>query len=279
MKSIRIANNWIGENHPVFVVAEIGINHGGSVELAAKMIDAAKESGANAVKFQTYITEKRVKKNNPLFPILKKCELSRNNFAKLFNLAKKRKIIFFSTPFDEENADFLEKLGTFAFKIASFYITHLALIRHIARKHLPMIISCGAVEQEEINTIVKLVKHHNTPLALLHCISSYPTKQENANLSVIQTLKRLYNIPIGFSDHTLGIDVAVLSVVAGAKIIEKHFTLNKNLVGPDHKLSIDPKDMELMVQNIRRIEAILGSPEIRLRAAEKSILQFRVYSK
>lgn len=276
---LKIAGKSIGDDNPAYIIAEIGINHNGSVELAQELILAAQKSGADAVKFQTYITEKRVAKNSPFFRILKECELSQENHVKLFNFAKKLKITFFSTPFDKKSADFLEKLGVPAYKIASFYITHLSLIRHIAKKKIPMIVSCGMTVQKEVDSAVDSIKKYNTPFTLLHCISSYPTKDYDANLAVIPTLKEIYHVPIGFSDHTLGIKIAPLSVAAGAKLLEKHFTLDKNMIGPDHKLSSTPNEFKKMVTDIRQVEKFLGNPTIRLIPSEKAILQFRKYSK
>lgn len=279
MDRVRIANHWIGKDCPVFIVAEIGINHGGSVDMATKMIAAAKEAGADAVKFQSYITEKRAGEDNPLFPILKKCELSEKDHVRLFKVARKKRIIFFSTPFDEKSADFLEELGVPIFKIASFYITHHRLIRHLAAKRKPIILSRGMARKKEIDSAVKIIRRYGTPFILLHCISSYPTKEDDVNLAVIQTLKNLYRVPVGFSDHTDGINIPVLAVAAGAKVIEKHFTLSKKMSGPDHKLSLIPKEFKEMVQQIRRVETALGSPKIRRLPTEKTILPFRVYSK
>ncbi len=265
----------IGEGEPVFVIAEAGINHNGDPELAEELIREAKTSGADAIKFQTYITEKRVPKDSPIFGILKQCELSFKQQEELFRKADSAGILFFSTPFDEESADFLSEIGVPLIKIASFDIVNLKLLRHVSKKKIPMIVSRGMANEAEVDRAVDIFEENEVPYAILHCISSYPNKEENANLRVIQTLKEKYTCPIGYSDHTLGIRTPVLAVASGATVIEKHFTLDQAMPGPDHTISCDPSLMSEMIQQIRETEKILGGGALKVYEAEIPTLVYR----
>jgi len=275
MEGIVIGEKEIGEGKPTFIIAEAGINHGGDLEIAKKLIEAAAKSGADAVKFQTYITEKRVKKESPIFNLLKECELNEKDHEELFSFAEKKNIIFFSTPFDEESVELLVNLGVPLLKIASFDIVNQKLLRKVATQNIPIIISRGMADNNEINRALNIFNQYNATYALLHCVSAYPLGDDDANLNIIKTLKKEYDCPIGYSDHTLGIKVPVLSVAVGATLIEKHFTLDKNLDGPDHKLSANPDEFNEMVTQIREVEKILGSNTIRLIEAEKGALIYR----
>ena len=283
MKSIRkfieIGSRKINDYEPTFIVAEIGINHNGDIENAKELILSAKKAGADAVKFQTYITEKRISEKNPVYNILKKCELSEENTMELLNFSKSNGIIFFSTPFDKESVDLLKDINIPLLKIASFDLLNKQLLRSVAKTGIPIIISRGASKIEEIDQALEIFDNHNSEYAILHCISSYPVKEEDANLNIIKSLKNRYNCPIGYSDHTLGIEIAYLSVVAGACIVEKHFTLDNKQEGPDHKLSANPEMFKELVNKIRRIELILGSDEIKMQNCEKEIIPYRDYRK
>ncbi len=274
-KIIKIDKKKIGENERTFVIAEVGINHNGDIELAKKLIIIAKEVGADAVKFQTYITEKRVPKDSPIYKILKRCELNEGKTIELINFSKENDIIFFSTTFDDESVDLLAKNNVSLMKIASFDIVNLNLLEKVAKTGIPTIISRGMANKEEIDKALKIFDNCNTGYALLHCVSAYPTNEMDANLNIIKRLKEIYDCPIGYSDHTLGIKVPYLSVAAGACIIEKHFTLDTNLEGPDHKLSANPYMFKKLIKKIRELESILGSDEIKLQECEKDILQYR----
>ena len=270
---IKMGNKKVGDNQPVFIIAEAGVNHNGSLKFAKKMIDAAKESGADAIKFQTYKTEELVIENAPMavyqkrtafgksqFQMLKQLELSEADFRELFNYCKKKKIIFLSTPFDLQSADFLFKLGVLAFKISSGDLTNIPLLNHIAKYGKPMIISTGMSTLAEVRDAVRAVNSTgNKKLILLHCTSNYPTMFEDVNSKAIVTLRKVFNVPVGYSDHTEGIEVCMSAVTMGACIIEKHVTLNKNLLGPDHKASLDLEELKKMVQCIRNIEKARGS--------------------
>ncbi len=290
-KTIKVGRKSIGENAPCFIVAEAGANHNGKLELAKKLAQSAAAHGADAVKFQTYVAEKLTTRTAPkywvdsspsksqyeLFKTLDK--LSEEDWKELAKFCRRIGIIFFSTPFDFESADLLEELGVPLFKIASADITCLPFIKHVAEKGKPIMLSTGAATIEEIREAVKTIESTgNDQIIILHCTLSYPTPIKDANLRVITTLqKRFPTYPIGLSDHTLGITAPIAATVLGAKVIEKHFTINKNLPGsPDHKLSIDPKELENMVAQIRLVEKLLGSP---IKQPVKSELKARKYAR
>ncbi len=227
------------------------------------------------MKFQTYITEKRVPKDSPIYEILKKCELNAEQTEELIKFANYSDIIFFSTPFDDESVDLLVKFRVPLMKIASFDIVNMKFLEKVAKTSIPTIISRGMASKEEIDAALKIFKENNIEFAILHCISAYPAKDTDANLNVIQKLKELYDCPIGYSDHTLGIEVASLAVAMGACIIEKHFTLDVNAEGPDHQLSANPNTLKELVSKVRQIELIMGSNKLTTYACEKDILQYR----
>ena len=273
--SIFVGNQVINETSPTFIIAEIGINHGGDLPTAEKLINLAVQSGANAVKFQTYITEKRVPKDSPIFDILKQCELSYSDQTHLKQLSDDLGITFFSTPFDDESVDFLIDLNVPALKIASFDLVNLALLRKVAVSGKPIIASRGMANKQEIDIAVEVFKKYNAPYILLHCVSSYPTPNDQANLRVIRTLKEFCDCPIGYSDHTLGVDVPVYAVATGAQVIEKHFTYNKSASGPDHALSADPDELREMVKRIRELEAVLGEADVKRYSVEEGTVAYR----
>ncbi|MEW5693018.1 MAG: N-acetylneuraminate synthase family protein [Candidatus Hydrogenedentota bacterium] len=275
-KVISIGERAIGEGKRVFVTAEVGINHNGDFKVAKKLIKAVKESGADAVKLQTYITEKRVPKDSPIYGILKKCELSFKQQKELFDYADSLGIIIYSTPFDDESVDFLNTINVASFKIASFDVTNIKLVNKIAKTKRPIILSRGMTTRKEINKALEIIKRHTSSYAILHCISAYPVKLiKDLNLKTIHSLELLYNCPAGFSDHTIGIEASIIAVACGAKLIEKHFTLSKAMKGPDHTLSTEPKDMKLMISEIRKVEEMLGDVVDGPIDAEKDILKYR----
>jgi sialic acid synthase SpsE len=277
--TITVAGRALGDNQPVYVIAEVGINHDGDMESARSLIHAAKEAGADAVKLQTYITEKRVSVDSPVFEILKKCELSFDQQRELFELGNAIGVTVFSTPFDDESVDFLESISCPVYKIASFDSVNKALLRKVATTGKPVIMSTGMTNLEELGEAWKALGGQSDgtgcDLALLHCISAYPTPAEEANLGMIPLLDSLHNGPVGYSDHTLGVEIPLMAVAAGAQIIEKHFTLDIQADGPDHALSADPQTMKEVVEGIRRMEKIMGKREMRIREVEQSIVPFR----
>lgn len=268
------ANIQIGSNHPCFIIAEAGVNHNGDFQLAKELVHAARATGADAVKFQTFITEKLATPNafmapyqkqnlaveQSQFEMLKKLELRFEQFAELKAYADQQGILFLSTPSDEESADFLEHLHLPAFKIGSGEVTNLPFLKHIAQKKKLIILSTGMSTLGEVEAAVRAIEEEDCrDLVLLHCVSNYPAKAEECNLRVMDTLAAAFQYPVGFSDHTIGIEIALAAVARGACVIEKHFTLNQNLPGPDHKASTNPTEFARMVKSIRNVEQALGN--------------------
>lgn len=269
MRQIKINHRWVGEGHPVYIIAEIGINHNGSLKTALQLIDAAAEAGVDAVKFQTYHTEKRTARTSPIFDILKKCELPFEAFKELKQYAESKLVDFFSTPFDEESAEYLATLNVPLYKIASFDIKHQHLLQTVARTQKPVILSVGMSNTKEIATAYKLITVAGSPVVLLHCITSYPTQEKDANLSVLTTLREQFPCVVGQSDHTPGIEVPLYAVAAGARVLEKHFKINADMDCVDAPVSIDQEQMKKLIKETRRLETILGSPELKMRDIEK----------
>jgi sialic acid synthase SpsE len=251
-------------NKSTFVIAEAGINHNGSIDIAKNMIKKASESGANAIKFQTIIPDEITSKSeNPdLYNMLQDWVLSKNQHIILQKFALKNKIIFFSTPFGRKSAKLLNEIKVPLIKIASGEITNHDLISYVAKMHKPIILSTGMSNISEITSAVQIIKNYKCPFAILHCISSYPTKISDTNLSTIPFLKKLFDTPIGFSDHTIGIEASLAAVSLGATIIEKHFTLDKKMDGPDQKLSLEPNELLDLTTKIREIEKSIGIPRL-----------------
>ena len=270
MNSLKIGSSRIGDNFPVFIVAEIGGNFC-TYEQGRKLINSAISCGANAVKIQTFKAENLVSKyatfNMPSvggkkrqIDILKKLELSEKIQKKLFRYCKTKKITFFSTPSHISDVDFLEEIGNRIYKIGSDDLTNLPLIEYVAKLQKPTIISTGMGNLDEVKEAVQVFrKTKNQQLAILHCVSMYPHDPKYSNLSVIKKMKNEFELPVGWSDHTLGIETCVAAATIGANIVEKHFTLNKKAKGPDHALSADPYELSRMVQNIRMVEKATGS--------------------
>lgn len=265
-------------NNRVYIVAEMGINHGGDLDTAKKLIDSASRTGVDAVKFQTYITEKRVAKDSPIFDILKKCELPFKAFKELKDYSENRNIKFFSTPFDEDSVYFLESINCDIYKVASFDVVNRKLLAKIADTKKTVIMSVGMSDLSEIEEAFKILKNKTDKIAILHCISAYPAKQEDANLSAIYTLKKKFDCVIGQSDHTNDIYVPLYAVAAGAQVIEKHYRIDENIDCVDAPVSITQKQMEKLVLEIRKLEKILGSAELGIREAEAGSRIFRRYS-
>jgi len=261
------------------IIAEIGINHGGNIELAKKLIDSAHRAGVDSVKFQTYLTEKRTKPGSSIFDILKKCELSFDAFKELKDYSDKKGIIFFSTPFDNESIEYLETINCPFYKIASFDLVNKPFLEKIAKTTKPVILSVGMSNINEIETAVNILSKNTNKIALLHCISAYPTKEEDANLAAIHTLREKFgNYLIGHSDHTDGIKIPLYAVAAGAKIIEKHFKISADMDCVDAPVSITEEQMKQLVKETRALEKIMGDGIPELTEAQKEIEQYRRYS-
>jgi len=267
MTHISIGSRRVGPGEPCFVIAEAGINHDGDPTLAAELLDAAAAAGADAFKIQTHFPEHEMLRSGAtaayvgesLFDLLTRTALSREAHVELRDRAAKKGIIFLSTPFSREAADFLESIGVPAFKTGSGELTNLPLQQHIARKHRPMIISTGMSTPEEIDRTVQTVRAEGTPFALMHCTSTYPTPYEHVELGCIDWLHDLYGVPVGFSDHTLGGYMALAAVASGAALFEKHFTTSRSLPGPDQQGSMEPRELEDVVRGIRAIERARGA--------------------
>jgi N,N'-diacetyllegionaminate synthase len=267
---ILIGPKIIGPGAKIFVVAEIGINHNGSVNQAEKMIEAAAQSGADAVKFQSFRADRLLIPSRDrytqqtdgaesAYQLLRRCELSFEDQEKLKRHAEDLGILFFSTPFDEESVDFLDSIGVPVFKVASADITHTPLLRHIASKGKPILLSTGMSYLSEVaDAIWNLRSAGAKEILLMHCVSSYPAAPQNMNLRALQTLRSYFELPVGLSDHSEGILLPMVAAALGALVIEKHFTLDKQAPGPDHKASMDPADLKLLVRGLRDIEASLG---------------------
>ena len=242
-----------------YVIAEGGLNHNGDINIAKKLIDSAKECGANAIKFQTYKTENFVRETNQYFDVFKNAELNFEQFEELKNYSKSIGLTFFSTPFDIESAEFLNQLEIPCFKIASSDLTNLPLITKIAKMQKPMIISSGLSTMNEINDAVNCCLFEgNNQIALLHCVANYPVQPNEVNMNVINTLKKTFDFPIGYSDNGESSLVDIVAVSMGANIIEKHFTLDKKMSGPDHGFSIDPNGLKSLISQIHEIDQMKG---------------------
>lgn len=262
-------------NNKTFIIAEAGVNHNGQLELAKQLVDVACKSQADAVKFQTFKAEKISIKNihkadyqkqttssdETQFDMLKRLELSEDDFKHLFQYCQNKEILFLSSPFDVESVDFLYELGMNIFKIPSGEITNYLLLKRIGSLKQEIILSSGMSTLDEIQEALNVLISAGTlkgKIIVLHCNTEYPTPFEDVNLNAMLTIKNQLDIQVGYSDHTLGIEVPIAAVALGAKIIEKHFTLNKDLSGPDHKASLNPEELKNMIKAIRNIEKSLG---------------------
>ncbi|MFA5771237.1 MAG: N-acetylneuraminate synthase family protein [Thermoplasmata archaeon] len=236
------------------------------MEQAKKLIDIAAESGADAIKFQTWIAERLFNevRNKEIVDKLNKMALRKEWHKELFEYANKKGLIFLSTAFDEESADLLESLGVTAYKIASYELSHLPLVEHIAKKNKPVIISTGMAYEDEIRETVKCVyATGNKQIVLLYCVSQYPAKTDDVNLNSLLALKRVFGVPVGFSDHTSTIYASIAAVAMGANVIEKHFTIDKSLPGPDHSYALNPNELKQMITGIRDVEKMKRAKEVR----------------
>lgn len=273
-KKIKVGDRLIGSGEPVFIIAEAGVNHNGDVNLAKQLIDKAADAGVDAVKFQTFhannlVTCTAVKADyqksttapdESQFDMIKKLELSDDVFLELSDYAKKKKILFLSTPFDEESVDLLDRIGVLAYKIPSGEITNFPLLKKIAEKKRPVILSTGMASLGEVEDAFQYLKKCGTEnIILLHCTTSYPASIKSTNLRAMETLHCAFQVQVGYSDHTEGIIIPIAAVAMGARVLEKHFTLDKTLPGPDHKASLEPEELSAMVKAIRAVETAFGS--------------------
>lgn len=268
---IQLGPHRVGDGQPPFVVAEVGINHNGDVNLAKRMVRAAREAGAHCIKFQTHLTPKEMIHTDmtpgeiskeSLWDIIKRCELTADEEREVKRACDEAGILFLSTPFSREAADQLEALGVPAYKIGSGEITNLPLIEHVAKKGKPMIVSTGMTELEEVGDTVELIQSYGVPLILLQCTSTYPTAYPDVKLGAIPLLRELFGVPVGLSDHSIGIYTALGAVAKGACVLEKHFTLDRRSPGPDQSLSIEPPELRELVRGAEAIYQALGSEKV-----------------
>jgi len=274
---IKVGNKFIGKGCPCFIAAEIGINHNNDMDLALKMIDAAIESGADAVKFQNYVTEDFILDKDlsytyisggksiteSQFEMFKRYELTFDQLRFLKEYCDKKQIIFFSTPTSKIGVDELVKLNVPVLKNGSDLLVNIPLIRYMAKTKIPVIISTGMATTSEIDDAVRAYEEaYGKELIILHCTSAYPTPDEDVNILKIESLSKTFGYPVGYSDHTWGTEAAIASVTLGSCFIEKHFTIDKNLPGPDHRFSADPFELKQLVLSIRKLEKMLGDSKI-----------------
>jgi len=260
----------------VFIIAEAGVNHNGSLELAKKLVDVAYKAGVDAVKFQTFkaknlvsksakmadYQKENLKKETSQYEMLKQLELAFDEFIELKKYCNEKNIIFLSTPFDDESIEFLDNLGLEIFKISSGEITNLPYLRKIGKLQKKVILSTGMSNLCDIENALNILLQAGTKkenITILHANTEYPTPKEDVNLKAMLTIKEAFKVDVGYSDHTLGIEIPIAAVAMGASVIEKHFTLDKTMSGPDHKASLEPDELKAMVKAIRNIEIALGN--------------------
>jgi N,N'-diacetyllegionaminate synthase len=273
MSPIRIGQREVGPGAPCFVIAEAGVNHNGEPELAKRLVEAAAEAGADAVKFQTFTASKVVAshaakahyqqettaRNESQLDMVRRLELPAGALRELKRYCDRKGIVFISTPFDEESADALDKLGVPLFKIPSGEVVNHPFLEHVARKGKPVVMSTGMCYLSEVDEAVRVIKRTgNNQLILLHCLSNYPADAADVNLRAMATLQMAFGLPVGYSDHTLGVEVPLAAVALGACVIEKHLTLDRTLPGPDHRSSAEPAELAVLVRGIRQVEVALG---------------------
>ena len=271
----------------VFIIAEAGVNHNGSVETAKKMIDAAVQAGADAIKFQTFKTEKLVCKSTPQaeyqmknslngesetqFTLLKKLEINQETHRELFDYCEQSGIVFISTPFDLDSIDLLKSLGLQLIKVPSGEITNYPYLKKVAQTFNQVVLSTGMADLGEIEDALNILINNGVSrenITVLHCNTEYPTPIQDVNLRAMLTIRDAFGVKVGYSDHTLGIEVSIAATALGATVIEKHFTLDKNMEGPDHAASLEPDELLMLVRGIRNTEKSLGSPLKRPSASE-----------
>ena len=287
---VKLGDKKIGPGNECYIIAEAGINHNGDVNVAKELIDQAVLSGCSAVKFQSFTKDSRVSKTQKfakyaeeadglqenIYDLFERLSLSFEDQRSIFNYASSKNIPVFSTPFDFDSVDFLEKLGVFAYKIASMDLVNLPLIEYVAKKMKPIILSTGMSTLSNIEDATNVILNCGNPnIILLHCNSSYPAPEEEMNLSAIETLKNTFKVPVGLSDHTFGLFVSHTAIARGANIIERHFTLSRTMVGPDHILSSELDEMSQLVEIAKRVPKILGNGIKKVQPAELTTLNMQ----
>ena len=284
INNFKIDKFNIGKKRKAFIIAEIGVNHNGSFKLAKKLIKEAKKAGADCVKFQTFNAAtlsrkdaskapyqmKNTKNKESQYKMLKKLELKKNFYPKLIKICKKLKIAFLSTPYNFEDVDFLQKVGVKAFKFSSMHLTESKFIDYVCKKRKPIILSTGMSKMSEISDALKILsKNKHRKFVLLQCTTNYPSRIEDSNILCLKSFKKNFKCLVGFSDHTTNNISAVTAIALGACVIEKHFTLDKKMKGPDHLCSYNPREFKLYVKDIRQAEFALGKETKNLSDIEK----------
>ncbi|MFT4578510.1 MAG: N,N'-diacetyllegionaminate synthase [Nitrospinales bacterium] len=279
IEPFKFCGKQLGDGHTTYLVGEIGFNHNGDVELAKRMIESAVENGADAVKLQTFVAGEMISKSLiaddpdnpgneiPFYEFFQRYELSRSDYEILFEYAKTLNIPLFSTPFDEASLEMLVELGTPAIKIASPDLTYLPFLEKVAETALPVVLSTGMGNEEEISRALEILQPRCSVI-LLHCVSNYPSKYQEMNLNCLQGMKSKFNVPIGLSDHTLDNLSAVVAASLGAVLIEKHFTTDRNLPGVDQSISIEPQELKKLKIELVHINQILGNDKKRIQPSE-----------
>jgi N,N'-diacetyllegionaminate synthase len=270
---VKLNGRPVGPGNPCFIIAEAGVNHNGDPALAKRLIDAAAKAGVDAVKFQTFKTDRLMTRFAPKADyqraatdpsesqadMIRRLELPFDVFQDLFDYCRQRNVLFLSTPFDEESADFLDELGVPAFKLGSGELTNIPFVAHVARKKKPLLVSTGMSWLVEVETCVRAIREAgNQDIVLLHCVSSYPAAPQDTNLRAMETMRQAFGVPVGYSDHTVGVEVPLAAAALGACVVEKHFTLDRSLPGPDHQASAEPAELAALVRGIRAVESALG---------------------
>ena len=282
MAEIEIAGRKIGDGHPPFIIAEVGINHEGSFDKAVQMVDAAVEAGADCVKFQCHITEAEMIptditpgqiSDERLWDIMKRCELTEDEERRLMRYCEEKGVQYLSTPFSREAADRLESLGVAAFKIGSGETNNVPLVKHIARMGKPIIMSTGMNDIESIRPSVEAIRGYGAPFMLMHCTSLYPTPYEKVRLGAIPQLAEVFGVPIGFSDHSLGVYAPLGAIALGACAVEKHFTISRSWPGPDTGMSIEPPELAQLVEGSKAVFAARGGAKTIL-PEEQPVIDF-----
>lgn len=272
--AFKIGTKTVGPGHPCFIIAEAGVNHNGDMDLARQLIDKAVAAGVDAVKFQTFKAEHVVSEVAPKAAYQKettdieesqldmerRLELPFENFIDLQDYCRKKDIIFLSSPFDMGSIDFLSSINIPAFKVPSGEIDNPLFFRRLARTNVPIIFSTGMADMQEVGRAATWLDEEGArDICILHCVSNYPARPEDMNLRAMETLRNNYQVPVGLSDHTPGVEIAIAAVALGASLVEKHFTLDKSMDGPDHQASLDPEELKALVTGIRNVEMAFGN--------------------
>lgn len=284
-EQVRIGGRTLATGGPVFIVAEAGVNHDGDLPTALSLVDAAADAGADAVKFQTFDPDELVTAGSALasyqregmagastqHEMLMRLRFGADEHAALVQRCADRGIMFLSTPFDPGSAALLARLGVQAFKVGSGELTNLPFLSELAAYGLPILLSTGMGELEEVAAAVQTIRRHTAPLVLLHCTSSYPAPDEDANLRAMDTMRRTFGLPVGYSDHATGLDLSLAAVARDACVLERHFTLDRGRPGPDHAMSLEPGELTELVRRVRQLERWLGDGRKRPQPSEREL--------